>query len=213
MSFTAGFEKRSYSYRYEIKELEKDYAADSKKKKSGYLKPMAITGGILGATGAVLGGITHGGTGAALGGLAGGALGAGIAGLGALSHNASREEGKRVMALSERKRRELLEHEAHTNEIASLKAHISTTAALNRPYYDSHRFDSGFHKRSAVSGAFKGTVKMLATEGERAASSTASHSVANAAKAVEKGERTINYGSFNPRRLFNYKPTPTSQRP
>jgi hypothetical protein len=74
-------------------------------------------------------------------------------------------------------------------------------------------FQTGFEKRASVSSTFKGTVKMLATEGERAASSTAGHSVANAAKAVGKGERTIDYGSFNPRRLFNYKPTPTSQRP
>lgn len=64
-------------------------------------------------------------------------------------------------------------------------------------------FFVGFEKRASVtSSLFKGTAKMIATEGEHAASQVGS-AVAKGAKNVE--EKVLDYSKFNPPRLYKYK--------
>jgi hypothetical protein len=211
MTFSSGFEKKAYSYRREIEKLEKRYREHSKLPKASYGEHMGWGAGIGAVLGTGVGAVVdQSAKGATLGALAGGGIGALIGASSAAGQNSQRAEGKSVMAMSERKRKDHLEYLAHEQEMNELKNIIASTniAQMGNSYYQGHRFNSGFHKRAnTTSSVFKGTAKMLATEGEKALSHHG-NTISKGVKKVE--EKVLDYSKFNQPRLYNYKPTPSN---
>jgi hypothetical protein len=118
-SFWNGFEKRAYDYKYEAKQLNRDYGARSKEKPISKSKS-SIVGAALGASLGGLFGLSRGSAG--LGALAGAALG-GLTGLmGAISHKVGIEEAKRIMKMDPKKRDEYLRSLARRNEITEAES-------------------------------------------------------------------------------------------
>lgn len=122
-AFWSGFEKRAYDYKYEAKELNREYGARSKETPSSKSKSALIGAGI-GAVGGGLLGMGHGlssSLGAGLGALAGAGIGGALGGLSglfmAIAHKMGIEEAKRIMKMDPKKREEYLRHLARRNEI------------------------------------------------------------------------------------------------